>query len=85
MDGPGKPYKKGQSIERTCWGCYRREMKIYRVSKNPHGAFIWCECEKCGSVDDIILPNCDSPKILNQGRGKVESTKDASRVFKKSR
>ena len=36
---------------------YEPNMKIYRVSrtKGTNYVFVWCESEKCGSVDDLIL------------------------------
>ena len=50
-------YKKNQIIKNTCHGCYEPNMKIYKVSrtKGTNYVFVWCECEKCGSVDDLIL------------------------------
>ena len=47
----GGKYKKGQTIEHKCWECGNPTMKIYRISGNPHGSIIWCECE-CGGIDD---------------------------------
>lgn len=51
-------YKKGLVIENACWICYNPKMKIYRIKKykDTEGskAFIWCKCEQCGAVDDII-------------------------------
>lgn len=51
-------YKKGLVVENACWICYNPKMKIYRIKKyeDTEGskAFIWCKCEQCGAVDDII-------------------------------
>lgn len=50
-------YRKGQVIENTCHYCYNPKMKIYRVKRfkgdGVKQVLIWCECEKCGAVDDI--------------------------------
>jgi ribosomal protein S27E len=42
--------KKGQKITYECWGCRNTEMIVYRVSRG----LVWCECEKCGAVDDFM-------------------------------
>ena len=49
-------YRKNQVIENTCHLCYNPKMKIYRVTraKDSNEVLIWCECEKCGAIDDII-------------------------------
>ncbi|WP_163234059.1 hypothetical protein [Clostridium sporogenes] len=51
-------YRKGQIIQNTCHSCYNPKMKIYRISRSKGEevtqVLIWCECEKCGAVDDIV-------------------------------
>ncbi len=46
-------------LENTCWQCYNEKMKIYRVNRQKNEgktiAFVWCECEECGAVDDLFL------------------------------
>lgn len=52
-------YRKGQVIENTCHCCYNPKMKIYRVKRfkgdGVKQVLIWCECEKCRVVDDIMM------------------------------
>jgi hypothetical protein len=51
-------YKKGLIINNTCYVCNNPKMKIYRVKRHKvegiTHVFIWCECENCGAVDDLI-------------------------------
>ena len=52
-------YKVGRLVANTCWVCYNPKMKITRLKKfeDNNGYtnfFIWCKCNKCGAVDDII-------------------------------
>ena len=57
-------YKKNQIIKNTCPVCSNTEMKIYYLKRNKNksmnveggtSVFIWCECEECGAVDDLLL------------------------------
>ncbi len=48
--------KKGKMIENICYQCGNKKMKVTRISDpQKAGAIIWCECKKCGAIDDIVI------------------------------
>ena len=47
--------KKGKLTKHECYECGNEKMRITDESEQENGVIIWFKCEKCGSLDDMIL------------------------------